>query len=77
LAKHKVKPTEFEQVMNSNPMDRDYELADDEERFRSIGVTNGGRILSALWTIRNGKIRAITGLMRPWRTRKHFWKRSR
>jgi hypothetical protein len=38
LAKHKVKPTEFEQVMNSNPMDRDYELADDEERFRSIGV---------------------------------------
>jgi len=72
LAKHKVKPTEFEQVMNSNPMDRDYELADDEERFRSIGVTNGGRILSALWTIRNGKIRAITAFNAPLADKKAF-----
>ena len=37
LARHNVTPAEFEQMMNNDPMDRDYELADDEERFRSVG----------------------------------------
>jgi uncharacterized DUF497 family protein len=75
LAKHKVTRAEFEQVMNNDPMDRDYELADDEERFRSVGVTNGGRILSALWTVRHGKIRAITAFNAPVADRKVFLER--
>jgi uncharacterized DUF497 family protein len=41
-------------------VDLDYELIDNEERYRSVGLTNGGRLLSAVWTIRNGKVRAIT-----------------
>jgi uncharacterized DUF497 family protein len=60
LAAHKVAPTEFEQVLNNDPIDLAFDLIDDEERYRSVGLTNGGRLLSVAWTIRNGKIRAIT-----------------
>ena len=60
LAAHKVAPTEFEQVLNNDPIDLAFDLIDDEERYRSVGLTNSGRLLSVAWTIRNGKIRAIT-----------------
>jgi len=60
LAAHKVKPAEVEQVLNNDPLERDYELVDDEERYRSVGLTVTGRLLSVIWTIRKGKIRAVT-----------------
>lgn len=60
LAAHKVGPVEFEQVLNNDPIDLAFDLIDDEERYRSVGLTNGGRLLSVAWTIRNGKVRAIT-----------------
>jgi uncharacterized DUF497 family protein len=60
LAVHKVAPIEFEELLNNDPLDLSYELTDGEERYRSVGVTGGGRLLSAVWTIRDGKIRAIT-----------------
>ena len=41
-------------------MDVDYGLVNDEERFRSVGLTDQGRLLSVVWTVRNGKVRAIT-----------------
>jgi len=55
-----VMPAEFEQVLNNDPIDLDYRLIDGEERYRSVGLTNGGRLLSVAWTVRNGKVRAIT-----------------
>jgi len=61
LATHKVAPAEFEPVLNNDPIDLAFDLIDDEERYRSVGLTNGGRLLSVAWTIRNGKVRAITG----------------
>jgi len=60
LGAHKVTPAEFEQLLNNNPLDLNFELVNNEERYRSVGLTNGGRLLSVVWTIRNGKIRAIT-----------------
>ena len=60
LAAHNVRPAEFEQAMNNDPVDLDYQRIDGEERYRSVGLTNRGRLLSAVWTIRNGKVRAIT-----------------
>jgi len=77
LARHNVTPAEFEQMMKNDPIDRDYELVDNEERFRSVGVTTGGRILSALWTVRHGKIRAVTAFKAPVADRKVFLERSR
>ena len=35
---------EFEQVLNNDPLDLDYEVIDGEERYRSIGLTNQGRL---------------------------------
>ena len=60
LAEHQVSPAEFEQLLNNNPVDVDYGLVHDEERFRSVGLTDQGRLLSVVWTVRNGKVRAIT-----------------
>ena len=50
-------------------------MADDEERYRSVGVTNEGRILTALWTIRHGKVRAVTAFDAPVADRKVFLER--
>jgi uncharacterized DUF497 family protein len=60
LAAHKVTPAEFEQVMRNDPLDLDYEATDGEERYRAVGLTDGGRLLTVLWTPRHGKIRAVT-----------------
>ncbi len=60
LASHKVSPDEFEQLLNNDPLDLNYELIDYEERYRSVGLTNGGRLLLVVWTIRDGRVRAIT-----------------
>ncbi len=65
LAAHKVTPADFEQVLNNDPIDLAYDLVNEEERYRSVGLTNGGRLLSVAWTIRNGKVRAITAF-RSW-----------
>jgi uncharacterized DUF497 family protein len=60
LAAQKVTPAEFEQVLNGDPLDLDYEVIDGEERYRSVGLTNGGRFLRVAWTVRGGKVRAVT-----------------
>ena len=61
LAGHGIMPAEFEQVMNNDPLDMDYEVVDNEERYRSVGLTRKGRLLSVVFILRNGRIRAVTG----------------
>ncbi len=77
LAAHKVAPAEFEQLLNNDPVDLDYELIDNEERYRSVGLTNGGRLLSVAWTIRNGMVRAITAFPAGVSDRKAFLERPK
>ena len=60
LAAHEVTPAEFEQVLNNDPLDMDYDLIDNEERYRSVGLTSGGRLLSVVFTVRHGRLRAVT-----------------
>ena len=60
LAAHEVTPAEFEQVLNNDPLDLDYESIDNEERYRSVGLTSEGRLLSVVFTVRNGRLRAVT-----------------
>jgi uncharacterized DUF497 family protein len=76
LAIHNVTPTEFEHVLNNDPLDLDYELVNNEERYRSVGLASGGRVLSVVWTIRNGKVRAITAFPSSVADRKAFLERS-
>lgn len=76
LAAHNVTLTEFEHVLNNDPLDLDYGLVDNEERHRSVGLTSGGRVLSVVWAIRNGKVRAITAFPSSVADRKAFLERS-
>jgi uncharacterized DUF497 family protein len=75
LEAHKVAPAEFEQLLKNDPVDLSFELIDREERYRSIGLTNGGRLLSVVWTIRRGKARAITAFPASVSDRKAFLER--
>jgi uncharacterized DUF497 family protein len=75
LNAHKVAPAEFEQLLNNDPVDLKFELIDNEERYRSVGVTNAGRLLSVVWTIRKGKVRAITAFPATVSDRKAFLER--
>ena len=51
---------EFESVMQNSPLDLAYEVVDGEERYRSVGITDSGRLLVVIWTLRDGKVRAVT-----------------
>jgi uncharacterized DUF497 family protein len=77
LAAHKIDPVEFEQLLNNDPMDLDYEVVDGEKRYRSVGITNGGRFLVVAWTVRDGKIRAITAFPASAANKKIFLEKSR
>ena len=72
LDAHKVAPAEFEQLLYNDPIDLNFELIDNEERYRSVGITDGGRLLSVVWTIRDGKVRAITAFPASVSDRKAF-----
>ena len=60
LRSHRVSPRESEQIIQNDPLDLEYQTERGEERFKSLGVTNEGRPLIVVWTIREGKIRAVT-----------------
>ena len=77
LAAHNLTRAEFEQVMNNDPLDRDYEIIHDEERYRSVGLTSGGLLLSVVWTIRKGKLRPVTAFPASPPDKKAFLERSR
>ena len=63
--------------MNNDPLDLDYEITFGEERYRSVGVTSGGRFLLAVWTVRDGKVRAITAFPAGVSNKKAFLERLR
>ncbi len=60
LKSHRVWPQEFEQVIENDPLDLQYQVESGEERYKSLGVTNRGRALIVVWTLREGKVRAVT-----------------
>ena len=59
-------------MLYNDPIDLNFELIDNEERYRSVGITDGGRLLSVVWTIRDGKVRAITAFPAAVSDRKAF-----
>jgi len=76
LAAHKVTPVEFEQALTADPLDLDYESINGEERYRSVGPTKRGRLLSVVWTVRNGKVRAVTAFPASISDTQAFFERS-
>jgi len=57
---HRVSPQEFEQVIANDPLFLEHQAESGEERYKSLGVTDQGRALIVVWTLREGKVRAIT-----------------
>jgi uncharacterized DUF497 family protein len=64
-------------LLDNEPLDLAYEMIENEERYRSVGLTNRGRLLSVVWTIRGGKVRAITAFQATVSDRKAFLKRPK
>ena len=60
IARHNVVPEEAQQVLANDPLELGSRYVDGEERFRSVGPTNGGRWLLVVSTEREEKIRVIT-----------------
>jgi len=72
LKRHRVTPREFEEVMTGEPAYLEYEDASGEERYKVIGPTRSGRLLIAVWTPRDGRVRAITAYTAG-REHKRLW----
>ncbi len=77
LAAHKVAPAEFEYALTNNAVDLGYELIDDEERYRAVSPTSAGRLLTVVWTPRNGSVRAVTAFPATVSDKKAFLEMSR
>ncbi len=60
LRRHRVTPSEFEEMMRADPLYLEYQTDNHEERYKVLGTTKAGRVLIGVWTPRDGKIRAIT-----------------
>lgn len=69
-------PGEFEQVVNNEPLDLDYESIDGENRWRAVGLTAAGRLLTVVFTVRSGKVRAITSFPATVADKKAFLDRT-
>ena len=53
-----------------------FEVVNGEDRFYSAGVTEQGRLLFLVWTMRGEKIRAITAFDAPHPVRKEWERRK-
>lgn len=73
LRKHRVTPAEFEELIGGDPLFLEYAVENGEERFKVLGATKLGRVLIAVWTPRDGKIRAITAYAAVRGHQKLYW----
>jgi uncharacterized DUF497 family protein len=62
IAKHRITPSEAEQVILNEPVDLRFELRNGEERITQVGETVAGRILVVVTTTRDDKIRVVTAI---------------
>jgi predicted DNA binding CopG/RHH family protein len=74
LKAHKVTPGEFEQVLNSDPLDLDYDVIDGEGGYRSVGLTNGGRFILAVWTFATARCALLQSSRPAPSTGRLIWK---
>ena len=74
LRRHRVTRQEFEELMGASPFYMDNESVDREERYKVLGATAAGRVLIAVWTPREGKVRAITAYAASRSQRQQYWK---
>jgi uncharacterized DUF497 family protein len=62
-----------EELFRNDPLIRGYEVVDGEDRWSSVGATTSLRVLVLVFTVRNEKIRPITGWDANGRTKKQYF----
>ena len=60
IARHGVTPEEFEQGIDGNPVELGSAEINGELRTKVAAITARGRVLEMVYTIRSGRIRAVT-----------------
>jgi hypothetical protein len=75
LARHDVTVQEFERAAGNDPILLDYENVDGEDRWVGLGATPGLRVLKVAFTIREGRIRAITAFDASKKDARYYWRR--
>ena len=60
LENYRVITDEFEELMSGHPVYLEYQTQHDEERYKVLCATKAGRVLIAVWTPRDGMVRAVT-----------------
>lgn len=60
VGQHGVSPREVSEVFANETLDLAYEVVNGEERWTSIGHSNGLRVLVIVWAMRGEAIRPIT-----------------
>jgi uncharacterized DUF497 family protein len=68
-----VAPAEFEELVMADPLYLDYRVENGEERYKVLGATAAGRVLIAVWTARQGKIRAVTAYAASRAYQEPYW----
>jgi hypothetical protein len=76
LARHRISPSEFEQVMMHHPLILDFSDESGEDRWFALGATEGLRVLVLLFTYRQKRIRPITGWDADKKMRKLYFQRK-
>jgi uncharacterized DUF497 family protein len=77
LARHRVTPTEVEDVLENDPAQLGYDVVNEEERWTVVGHTNLTRVLVVTWTLRKGSIRVVTAWPAPKRMREDYFRFKR
>jgi uncharacterized DUF497 family protein len=65
IALHGITPAEAEEVILNDPVDLDSETVDGEERMINLGLTNRGRLLIVVSTMRQERVRVVTAFRAP------------
>jgi uncharacterized DUF497 family protein len=63
--------------MNNDPLDLDCDVVNEEERYRAVELTNGGRFLLVAYTFRRDRIRAVTAFPASASNKRDFLGRPR
>jgi uncharacterized DUF497 family protein len=72
--KHRVDFRESEEIFFNKPLEIFYDEkhSQEEERFAALGITDRGRKLAVIFTIRKRKIRVISARSQSRRERRYF-----
>jgi len=77
LARHRISPGEAEACLAGDPLIATHDVVDGEDRWTAVGATSALRILVLVFTVRNERIRPITGWDAAKRTKLDYFERNK